>query len=195
MMPVVPTTLNGKDCTADLESIMFNKYRIITVGEINEKTANEIISKIIYLDRIGKGDIILLIKSPGGSIADGMAIFDVMNSAENDIITVACGNASSMGAFLLASGTRGKRYSLPNSEIMIHQPLGGFQGQASDIKIHANRIQKTKDMLYRILAEKTGQQLSVIEADCDRDTYLNAEEAKSYGTYGIIDHIGFPPIC
>ena len=131
-------------------------------------------------------DIYLYINSPGGSITDGMAIYDTMNYIKPDVVTICTGLAASMGAFLLSSGTKGKRFALPNSEIMIHQPLGGFRGQATDIDIHAKRILKTKETLNRILSENTGKSLEEIKADVERDFFMSAEEAKEYG---LIDEV------
>ena len=156
-------------------------------GEINDATANVVIAQLIYLE--GKNpdkDIFLYINSPGGSVSAGIAIYDTMNYIKCDVSTICVGLAASMGAFLLSSGTKGKRFALPNSEIMIHQPLGGTQGQASDIEIQAKHMKKTKNMLNKILSENTGKSLEEIEKDTDRDNYMSAEEAKKYG---LIDNI------
>ena len=149
--------------------------------------ANIIVAQLIYLE--GKNpnkDIFLYINSPGGSVSAGMAIYDTMKYIKCDVSTICIGLAASMGAFLLAGGTKGKRFALPNSEIMIHQPLGGAQGQASDIQIQANHIQKIKNNINRILSENTGKPIEIIEKDTDRDNYMSAEEAKEYG---VIDEI------
>ena len=151
-------------------------------GEIDDALANTVVAQLIYLEGKEPGkDISLYINSPGGSVSAGMAIYDTMNYVKCDVSTICIGMAASMGAFLLSSGAKGKRYALPNSEIMIHQPLGGAQGQASDIKIQADHIMKTKAKLNRILAENTGKDLSVVEKDTDRDNYMSADEAKEYG--------------
>mgnify|MGYP006329098825 CR=1 FL=1 len=144
--------------------------------------ANTVVAQLIYLEGKDAGkDISLYINSPGGSVSAGMAIYDTMNYIKCDVSTICIGMAASMGAFLLSAGAKGKRYALPNSEVMIHQPLGGMQGQASDIKIHADRIVKMKDKLNNILAEATGQPLEVIEKDTDRDNFMSADQAKEYG--------------
>ena len=149
--------------------------------------ANTIVAQLIYLEAKDMNkDIMVYINSPGGSVTAGMAIYDTMNYIKCDVTTICIGMAASMGAVLLSSGTKGKRYSLPNSEIMIHQPLGGAQGQASDIKIQAEHIIKTKAKLNKILAENTGKDIAIIEKDTDRDNYLSSEEALEYG---LIDKI------
>ena len=160
---------------------------IFITGEINDATADIVVAQLIYLEgKDSSKDINIYINSPGGSVTAGMAIYDTMNYIKCDISTICIGLAASMGAFLLSSGTKGKRYSLPNSEIMIHQPLGGAQGQASDIAIHAEQILKTKEKLNRILAKNTGKELEVITKDTDRDNFMSAEQALEYG---IIDKI------
>jgi ATP-dependent Clp protease protease subunit len=156
-------------------------------GEIDDNLANTIVAELIYLE--GKDpdkDICLYINSPGGSVTAGLAIYDTMNYIKCDVSTICIGMAASMGAFILSSGAKGKRFALPNSEIMIHQPLGGAQGQASDIKIQADHILKIKDKLNKILAENTGKAVEEVEKDTDRDNYLSAEDALNYG---IIDKI------
>ena len=164
------------------------KDRIVILGdEVNDVTASLIVAQLLFLESEDPDkDIQLYINSPGGSITAGMAIFDTMQYIKPDVSTICVGMAASMGAFLLLSGTKGKRFALPNSEIMIHQPLGGMQGQASDIKIHADRIIKTRDTLNRIISERTGQPLEKVEHDTDRDNFMSAEDAKAYG---IIDEI------
>ena len=163
------------------------KNRIILLsGEIDDNTANVVIAELLYLDSINNDDISLYINSPGGSVSAGMAIFDTMNYIKSDVSTICIGMAASMAAFLLACGKSGKRYCLPNSEVMIHQPLGGVQGQATEIKIVAERIIKLKNKLNQILSEKTNKKLSEIEKDTDRDYYMNSQEALEYG---IIDKI------
>lgn len=151
-------------------------------GEINDVTANLVVAQLLFLESEDPDkDIYLYINSPGGSITSGMAIFDTMNYIKPDVATICVGMAASMGAFLLTSGAKGKRFALPNSEIMIHQPLGGFQGQATDIEIHAKRILKIKDKMNRIMAEKTGQPLEVIQNDVERDNFMGTVEAIEYG--------------
>ena len=183
---VVDQTSNGER-SYDIYSRLLEDRIIFLTGEINDATANVVIAQLIYLE--GKNpdkDIFLYINSPGGSVSAGIAIYDTMNYIKCDVSTICVGLAASMGAFLLSSGTKGKRFALPNSEIMIHQPLGGTQGQASDIEIQAKHMKKTKNMLNKILSENTGRSLEEIEKDTDRDNYMSAEEAKKYG---LIDNI------
>lgn len=161
--------------------------RIIFIGdEITDNSANIVISELLYLDSINHNDISIYINSPGGSVTAGMAIYDTMNFIKSDVSTICVGLAASMGAFLLSSGTKGKRYALPNSEIMIHQPLGGAQGQATEIKIAAEHILKIKDKLNTLLALNTGNDIKVIEKDTDRDNFMTSDEALNYG---LIDKI------
>jgi ATP-dependent Clp protease, protease subunit len=164
------------------------KDRIIMLGSpIDDQVANSIVAQLLFLDAESPDkDISLYINSPGGSITAGMAIYDTMQFIKADVQTICIGMAASMGAFLLAAGTKGKRYALPNSEVMIHQPLGGAQGQATEIEIAAKRILFLRDKLNKILAENTGQPLEVIQRDTDRDKFMTAEQAKEYG---LIDHI------
>ena len=159
------------------------KERIIFIGdEINQATASLVVAQLLFLAAEDPDkDISIYINSPGGSVTDGFAIFDTMNHIKPDVSTICVGLAASMGAFLLAAGTKGKRFALPNSEVMIHQPLGGARGQATDIKIHAEQILKTKDKINQILSERTGQPLEKIQVDCERDYFMSAEEAKNYG--------------
>ncbi|HCH92633.1 MAG TPA: ATP-dependent Clp endopeptidase proteolytic subunit ClpP [Clostridiales bacterium] len=159
------------------------KERIIFLGEeVNEVTASLVVAQLLFLEAEDpEKDINLYINSPGGSVSAGFAIYDTMNYIKCDVSTICIGMAASMGAFLLSSGAKGKRFSLPNAKIMIHQPLGGAQGQASDIAIQANEILKTKKRINDILAQNTSQPLSKIEVDTDRDFYMNAEEAEKYG--------------
>ena len=159
------------------------KDRIIFLGEeVNDHTASLVIAQLLFLESEDPdADISFYINSPGGSVTAGMAIYDTMQYIKPDVSTICVGMAASMGAFLLSSGAKGKRFALPNAEIMIHQPLGGMQGQAEDMKIHAERIIKVRDRLNRILAVNTGQRLSVIEKDTDRDNFLDADEAAAYG--------------
>ncbi len=159
------------------------KDRIIFLGEeVNDATASLVVAQLLYLESEDPDkDIHLYINSPGGSITAGMAIYDTMNYIKPDVSCICIGMAASMGAFLLAGGEKGKRFALPNSEIMIHQPLGGTQGQAVDIKIHADRIISSRNRLNEILSEKTGQPLDIIEKDTDRDNFMTAEQALKYG--------------
>ena len=166
----------------DLYSRLLEDRIIFLSGEIDDAVANTVVAQLIYLEaKDPQKDISLYINSPGGSVSAGLAIYDTMNYIKCDVSTICIGMAASMGAFLLSSGQKGKRYALPNSEIMIHQPLGGAQGQASDIKIAAEHILKTKQKLNEILAHNSGKPLAQIEKDTDRDNYLSAQEALEYG--------------
>ena len=182
---VLEKTSNGER-VYDLYSRLLKDRIIILSGEINDNIANIVVSELLYLDSINHDDISIYINSPGGSITSGMAIYDTMNYIKSDVSTICIGMAASMAAFLLSSGTKGKRYILPNSEVMIHQPLGGAQGQATEIKIAATRILKLKDKLNKILAENTNKDLKTIENDTERDYFMNSNEALEYG---IIDKI------
>lgn len=183
---VVEQTAKGER-SYDIYSRLLEDRIILLAGPINDSLANLIVAELLYLEgKDASKDISLYINSPGGSVTAGMAIFDTMNYIKCDVSTICVGMAASMGAFLLSSGAKGKRFALPNSEIMIHQPLGGAQGQASDIAIQAEHILKTKAKLNRILAENTGKDISIIEKDTDRDNYMSAEDALNYG---IIDKI------
>ncbi len=164
------------------------KDRVVFLGEqIDDNVASLIVAQLLFLEaEDNEKDISLYINSPGGSVTAGMAIYDTMQYIKPDVSTICIGMAASMGSFLLAAGEKGKRFALPNAEIMIHQPLGGVQGQASDIKIHADHIVQTKDKLNRILAERTGQKLAKIAVDTDRDNFMSAAEAKDYG---IVDQV------
>ena len=187
LVPYVVEQTNRGERTYDLYSRLLEDRIIFLSGEIDDNVANSIVAQLIYLE--GKDptkDISVYINSPGGSVTAGMAIFDTMNYIKCDVSTICVGLAASMGAFLLAAGTKGKRYALPNSEIMIHQPIGGASGQASDIAIHAEQILKTKAKLNKILSENTGKPLEQVEKDTDRDNFMSAEEAK---TYGLVDKI------
>ena len=166
----------------DIFSRLLKDRIVLLHDEVNDATASLIIAQLLYLDAEDPNqDISLYINSPGGSVSAGLAIYDTMNFIHADVSTICMGMAASMGAFLLSAGAKGKRIALPNAEIMIHQPLGGAQGQASDVIIHAEHIRKTKDRLNRILAANTGQDLSIIEKDTDRDNYMSADEALAYG--------------
>ena len=188
-MNLIPTIIeqetNGERAY-DIYSRLLKDRIIILNGEINDTTANIVIAQLLFLDSENNEDISLYINSPGGVITAGMAIYDTINFIKSDVSTICIGMCASMAAFLLSSGTKGKRYSLPNSEIMIHQPLGGVQGQATEIKIAAERILKIKKKLNEILAKNTNQNLEKIENDTERDYYLEANEALEYG---IIDKI------
>jgi ATP-dependent Clp protease protease subunit len=181
-MPYVVERTSAGERTYDLPSRLLEDRIIFLTGEVNDVSANAVIAQLIYLE--GKDptkDISLYINSPGGSVSAGLAIYDTMNYIKCDVSTICMGMAASMGAFLLSSGAKGKRFALPNAEVMIHQPLGGTQGQASDIKIAAEHILRTKARLNRILAENCNRPVSDLERDTDRDNWLTAEQAKEYG--------------
>ena len=187
LIPMVVEQTNKGERSYDIYSRLLEDRIIMLSGEIDDATANTVVAQLIYLEgKDPEKDIYLYINSPGGSVTAGLAIYDTMNYVKCDVSTICIGMAASMGAFLLSSGKKGKRFSLPNSEIMIHQPLGGAQGQASDIKIQADHILKIKEKLNRILSENTGKAIEQVEKDTDRDNYLSAEEALSYG---LIDKI------
>ncbi len=184
-MPLVPNVIeqtpNGERAY-DIYSRLLNDRIIILADEVNDATASIIVAEMLFLEAQDPDrDIYFYINSPGGSVSAGLAIYDTMNYIKCDVSTICMGMAASMGAFLLSGGAKGKRLALPNAEIMIHQPLGGTKGQASDIKIHADHILKTRDKLNRLLAEHTGRPLEEIERDTERDNFLSAEEAVSYG--------------
>ena len=188
-MNLIPTVLekaNNSERAYDLYSRLLEDRIIMLSGEINDDSANIIVSELLYLDSISHDDISIYINSPGGSITSGMAIYDTMNYIKSDVSTICIGMAASMGAFLLSSGTKGKRYALKNSEVMIHQPLGGASGQATEIKIAAQRILKLKDKLNKILSINTNQDIKKIETDTERDNFMDSNEALEYG---IIDKI------
>jgi ATP-dependent Clp protease protease subunit len=183
---VVEQTSRGER-SYDIYSRLLKERIIFLSDEVNDVTASLVIAQLLFLESEDPSkDISLYINSPGGSVTAGFGIYDTMNYIKCDVSTICVGMAASMGAFLLAGGTKGKRFALPNSEIMIHQPLGGIKGQASDIKIHAENIIKTRERINRILSEATGKPLDVIEQDTERDNFLSAEEALSYG---LIDKI------
>jgi ATP-dependent Clp protease protease subunit len=187
LVPIVIEQSGRGERSYDIFSRLLRERVIFLVGPVNDQTANLIVAQLLFLESENPDkDISLYINSPGGSVSAGMAIFDTMNFIKPAVSTLCTGMAASMGAFLLAAGEKGKRFSLPNSKIMIHQPLGGMQGQATDIEIHARDILKTKGQLNRILAERTGQPLEKIERDTDRDYFLEADEAKAYG---IVDQV------
>ena len=187
LIPMVIDQKGSSERSYDIYSRLLEDRIIFLNGEIDDNVANLVIAQLIYLE--GKNpdkDIFLYINSPGGSVSAGFAIYDTMQYIKCDVTTICVGLAASMGAFLLSSGTKGKRFALPNSEIMIHQPLGGAQGQASDIEIQARHIARIKMKINQILSENTGKSLKVIEKDTDRDNYMTAEEAKKYG---LVDQI------
>jgi len=165
----------------DLYSRLLKDRIIMLTGEINDELSNVIVAELLYLDSLNHDDISIYINSPGGSITSGMAIYDTMNFIKSDVSTICVGEAASMAAFLLAAGKKGKRYALPNSEIMIHQPLGGVKGQATEIKIVAERILKIRNKLNKILAKNTGQKIDKIEKDTERDNFMDTSEAIKYG--------------
>ena len=182
LVPMVIEQTNRGERSFDIYSRLLND-RIIFLGEeINDVTASLVVAQLLYLEaQDPEKDISLYINSPGGSVTAGMAIYDTMNFIKCDVSTICIGMAASMASFLLAAGTKGKRIALPNSEILIHQPLGGMQGQASDIKIHADHILRIKDKMNRLLSEMTGQPIERVVADTDRDNYLTPEQALEYG--------------
>lgn len=183
-MNIIPTVIeknNNREYAYDLYSRLLNDRIVFLSGEITDDTANIVVSELLYLDAINNKDISLYINSPGGSITAGMAIYDTMNYIKSKVKTIVIGMAASMAAVLACSGEKGGRYILPNGEIMIHQPLGGVQGQATEIKIVAERIIRIRKKLNNIIAEKTGQKLEKIEVDTERDNYLSSEEALEYG--------------
>ena len=186
LVPMIVDKEENGERSYDIFSRLLKDRIILLSGEIDDNSANSVIAQILYLDSLNNEDINIYINSPGGSVTAGMAIYDTMNFVKSDVSTICLGMAASMGAFLLSSGTKGKRFALPNSEIMIHQPLGGVQGQATEIKIVAEQILKTKDKLNKILAKNTGQNIKKIENDTDRDHFLDATEALEYG---IIDKV------
>lgn len=189
LVPMVIEQTNRGERSYDIYSRMLEDRVVFLTGEINDITADLVVAQLMYLESKGDDkDISLYINSPGGSVTAGMAIYDTMNYIKCDVETICVGMAASMGAFLLSSGTKGKRFALPNSEIMIHQPLGGAQGQASDIAITAEHIMRVKKRMTEILAKNCNKPIEQIERDIDRDNYMFAEEAKAYGLVdGIVD--------
>jgi len=182
LVPVVVEQTNRGERSYDIFSRLLKDRIILLSDEVNDVTASLVVAQMLFLEAEDPDkDIQLYINSPGGSVSAGLAIYDTMQYVRPDVSTICIGMAASMGAFLLAAGAKGKRFALPNSEIMIHQPLGGTRGQATEIKIHAEHILKTRDRLNKILSEKTGQPLEKIEADTERDFFMSAEEAKAYG--------------
>ena len=182
LVPMVVEQTSRGERSYDIYSRLLNDRIIFLSDEVNDVTASLVVAQLLYLEAQDPDkDIYLYINSPGGSITSGMAIYDTMNYIKCDVCTICVGMAASMGAFLLSSGTPGKRYALPNAEVMIHQPLGGMQGQATDIKIHADRIIRIKEKLNSLLSAQTGKPLEVIERDTERDNFMSAEEAQAYG--------------
>ncbi len=187
LVPMVVEQTNRGERSYDIYSRLLNDRIIMLCDEVNDQTASLVVAQLLYLEgQDPDKDIQLYINSPGGSITAGMAIYDTMNYIKSDVSTICIGMAASMGAFLLSSGAKGKRIALPNSEIMIHQPLGGAQGQATDIKIHTDWILRTKKKLNEILAQNTGKPLEIIEQDTERDNFKTAAQALEYG---LIDKI------
>lgn len=187
LVPYVVEQTGRGERSYDIFSRLLNDRIIMLNEEVNMNTASLIVAQLLYLEgQDASKDISLYINSPGGSVTDGMAIYDTMQYIKCDVSTICMGMAASMGAFLLAAGAKGKRYALPNCDIMIHQPSGGAKGQATDINIHAQHILKTKEKLNRILSEKTGQPYEVIAADTERDNFMDAKQALNYG---IVDKI------
>lgn len=181
LVPMVVEKEISGERSYDIYSRLLKNRIILLTGEINDNTSSNIIAQLLYLDSLGNEDISLYINSPGGSVSAGMAIYDTMNFIKSDVSTIGMGMAASMGAFLLSSGTKGKRFALANCEVMIHQPLGGAEGQATEIKIAAEHILKLKKKLNGILAKNTKKSLKVIERDTERDHFLDASEALEYG--------------
>lgn len=187
LVPYVVEQTSRGERSYDIFSRLLNDRIVMLNDEVNINTASLVVAQLLYLEgQDASKDISLYINSPGGSVTDGLAIYDTMQYIKCDVSTICIGLAASMGAFLLAAGTKGKRYALPNSDIMIHQPSGGAKGQATDINIHAQHILKTKEKLNKILSEKTGQPYEIIAADTERDNFMDAEQAK---TYGIVDKV------
>ncbi len=187
LVPYVVEQTSRGERSYDIFSRLLNDRIIMLNDEVNSTTSSLVVAQLLYLEgQDASKDINLYINSPGGSVTAGMAIYDTMQYIKCDVSTICMGLAASMGAFLLSAGAKGKRYALPNSEIMIHQPSGGAQGQASDIKIHADHIIRTREKLNKILSENTGQPLDVIARDTERDNFMSAEEAKNYG---LVDNV------
>ena len=182
LVPMVVEQTSRGERSYDIYSRLLGDRIIFLADEVNDATASLVVAQMLYLEAQDPDkDIYFYINSPGGSISAGMSIYDTMNYIKCDVSTICIGMAASMGAFLLSSGTKGKRYALPNAEVMIHQPLGGMKGQASDIKIHADHILRIRDKLNALLSEQTGKPLADIERDTERDNYMTADEACAYG--------------
>lgn len=182
MVPIVIEQSGRGERAYDIYSRLLRERIVFLVGPVNDQTANLVVAQMLFLESENpEKDIFLYINSPGGSVSAGMSVFDTMNFIKPEVSTLCMGIAASMGAFLLAAGAKGKRLALPNSKVMIHQPSGGAQGQATDIEIHAREILKTREQLNRLLAERTGQPLEKVQADTERDNFMSADEAKAYG--------------
>ncbi len=190
---LVPTVIEKSDTgerAFDIYSRLLKDRVIFVQGEVNDHMASLIVAQLLFLEsEDSKKDITLYVNSPGGSVSSGLAMIDTMNFIKPDVSTVCMGMAASMGAMILMSGKRGKRFILPHSEVMIHQPLGGMQGQASDMEIHAKHILETKEILYKLIEKNTGQDYKQVVTDCDRDNFIRAKEAVTYGKYGLVDEI------
>ena len=186
LVPIVVENEQNGERSYDLYSKLLASSIVFINGEINDSVASTVIAELLYLDSLSNDDISIYINSPGGMVTAGFAIYDTMNFIKSDVSTIGMGLCASMAAFLLSSGQKGKRYLLPNAEVMIHQPLGGAQGQATEIKIASDHILETKTKLNKILAKNTGQKLTKIMKDTERDHYLDAKKAKEYG---LVDHI------
>lgn len=187
LVPMVVEQTGRGERSYDIFSRLLKERIIFLNGEVNDTTASLVVAQLLFLEaEDADKDIQLYINSPGGSVTAGFAIYDTMNYIKSDVSTICIGMAASMGAFLLAAGQKGKRFALPNSEVMIHQPLGGAKGQSVDVQIYANRLIRTRDEINRILSEKTGQPIEVVQKDTDRDNFMSAEEAKNYG---LIDRV------
>ena len=186
LVPIIVDKEVGGERSYDIFSRLLKNRIILITGEIDDSLANTVVAELLYLDSINHDDISIYINSPGGSVTAGMAIYDTMKFVKSDVSTICLGMAASMGAFLLSSGTKEKRYILPNAEVMIHQPLGGASGQATEIKIAAEHILKLRDKLNRILSDNTGKSLDTIKCDTERDNFMDSNEALEYG---IVDKI------
>ena len=181
LIPMIVDKEVGGERSYDIFSRLLKNRIILLSGEIDDNLANTVVAELLYLDSLSHDDISIYINSPGGNVTSGFAIYDTMNFIKSDVSTICLGIAASMAAFLLSSGKKGKRYALPNSEVMIHQPLGGAQGQATEIKIAAERIIKLKNKLNKLLSNQTGKDIKTIEQDTERDHFLSADEALEYG--------------
>ncbi len=186
LIPTVIDKINNSEKVYDIYSRLLKDRIIIINGEIDNNVSSSTVAQLLYLDSISNDDISIYINSPGGNVTDGFAIYDTMNFIKSDVSTIGIGICASMAAFLLSSGTKGKRYILPNAEVMIHQPLGGVEGQATEIKIAAEHILKTKNKLNKILSNNTNKSIKIIENDTERDNFMDALEAMNYG---IVDKI------
>ncbi len=189
LLPQIVTMIDGHEHSSDLISHEFLKKRVVYLEEVNTESAKSVITQLRFLSSKSDDDLYLVINSPGGSVSDGLAIYDFMKAIPCDVVTIGIGMAASMGAFLLSAGTKGKRYVSPNTEVMIHQPIGGVHGQAADISLVADHIQSVKAKLVEIMAENCGKKAKDITKDMDRDNWMSSDMAKKYG---IVDHVGFP---